>query len=114
MEPIEVDVDYRTEYHDGYSIVDAYGSTAGLLDHETLYCNLCENVVKGLDHFLAHIHGRCCSGIEVTVGGAVRISTGRNPWAEVEVCVVDAVCAECGMELDAQEPGCAHPCHGLV
>ncbi len=114
MEPIEVDVDYCTEYHDGYSLQDASGGAVGFLEDGALFCGLCEVAVASLDHFLAHAHGRCCSGIEVTVGGAVRISTARNPWAGVEECVMDAVCVECGMELDAREPDCSHPCHGLV
>ncbi len=114
MEPIEVEVDYCTEYHDGYGIQDTYGGSIGFLDDETLYCSLCEEVVKDFDHFLAHTHGRCCSGVEVRVGGAVRISTVRDPWAGVEECIADAVCVECGLELDAQGPNCSHPCHGLV
>jgi hypothetical protein len=114
LETIEVDVDYCTQYHDGYSVQDASSGAAGFLEDGTIFCGLCEGIVPDLGHFLAHTHGRCCSGVEVRVGKAVKVSTARNPWAGVEECVMDAVCVECEMELDAQDPGCDLPCHGLV
>ncbi len=112
---IQVDVDYCTTYQDGYTLQDRTGGPPGVMnDDGAIFCFLCETFPRGLEHFKGHLHGSCCSGLEVRVGGKVKVSTPRDPLAGVEVCVIDAVCTECGMELDALDAGCKHLCHDLV
>ncbi len=116
VQPIDIEVDYCMRYHDGYGIEPPLGGPPGFVaEDETIWCALCEDKVPDLKHFLTHTHDcRCCSGIEIRVGKEARITTPRNPLAGVEECVAECVCVECGLELDASDPDCEHPCHGLV
>ncbi len=33
---------------------------------------------------------------------------------QIEECVLEMICRECGNELDTFDAGCPCPCHGLV